>query len=94
MRINKINNIFQTYNKNAGAKKVKPEGMSKDSDEIKISEKAIEFQFAMQKIKNVEVTRTDKVDEIKQQIQSGTYEVDGKKIAEKIIEGIKFDKKI
>lgn len=94
MRINKTDNIFQVYNKNSGVKKVKPESMSNNTDEIKISEEAMEFQFALQKVKNVEVIRTDKVNEIKKQIQTGTYEVDGKKIADKIFESINFDKKI
>lgn len=94
MRINKLDNIFQVYNKNSGVKKVKAKAGNKETDEIKISEKAMEFQFAMQKIKEVEDVRLDKVDQIKKQVQSGTYEVDGKKIAEKIFESINFDKKI
>lgn len=94
MRINKLDNIFQLYNKNSGVNKVKSESGTKASDEIKISEKALEFQFAMEKVKNVEIMRKDKVDKIKQQVQSGTYEVDGNKIADKIFESINFDKKI
>ncbi len=94
MRINKVDNILQIYNKNAANKKVKQEKVSKSSDDIKISERAMEFQFALQKIKNVEEVRVDKIENIKKQIQAGTYEIDGRKIADKIFESINFDKKI
>lgn len=94
MRINKLDNIYQIYNKNLGKKKIKPEHTTKDTDEIKISEKAMEYQFALQKLKNVDDVRMDKVQTIKKQIENGTYEVDSKKIAEKILQQINFDKKI
>ncbi|WP_353093776.1 flagellar biosynthesis anti-sigma factor FlgM [Tissierella praeacuta] len=94
MRINKLDNIFQVYNKNSGGKKVKSDNKVNDTDKIKISEKAMEYQYALQKIKDVEDIRMDKVENIKQQVQSGSYHVDGKKIAEKIIESVNFDKKI
>lgn len=94
MRINKIDNVFQVYNKNAGVKKVKTDKTTKETDQIKISERAIEFQFALQKIKDVEEIRMEKVEDIKNKIKAGTYEIDGKKIAEKMLEEINFDKKI
>ncbi len=94
MRINKIDNIFQVYNKNSGVKKINSKEMSKDMDEIKISSKAIEFQYALQKVKDVEEMRMDKVEDIKNRIKSGTYNIEGNKIAEKILESINFNKKI
>lgn len=94
MRINKIDNVFQVYNKNAGVKKAKTDKMTKETDQIKISERAIEFQFALQKIKDVEEIRMEKVEDIKNKIKAGTYEIDGEKIAEKMLEEINFDKKI
>lgn len=94
MRINKIDNAFQVYNKNVSAKKIKTEKTSKEADQIKISEKAIEFQFALQKIKDVEEIRMGKVEAVKNQIKAGTYEIDGNKIAEKMLKDISFDKKI
>lgn len=94
MRINKIDNIFQVYNKNSGVKKINSKEMSKDMDEIKISSKAIEFQYALQKVKDVEEMRMDKVEDIKNRIKSGAYNIEGNKIAEKILESINFNKKI
>lgn len=94
MRINKMDNVFQVYNKNVGVKKAKTDKMAKETDQIKISDKAIEFQFALQKVKNVEEMRMGKVEEVKSQIKAGTYEINENKIAEKILQDISFDKKI
>jgi negative regulator of flagellin synthesis FlgM len=93
MRINKINNVFKVYNENAGVKKVK-DNNTKDKDQVKLSEQAIEFQHALKKVKELEEIRIDKVEDIKKQVQTGTYKIDGIKIAEKMIEDITFDKKI
>ena len=94
MRINKTDNVFQVYNKNQGVKKLNLEKMPKDGDQIKISDEAIDFQYALKKLKGVEEIRTEKVEAIKAQIQAGTYEISGEKIAEKMLENINFDKKI
>ncbi|MCK9445094.1 MAG: flagellar biosynthesis anti-sigma factor FlgM [Tissierellaceae bacterium] len=94
MRINKLDNVFQVYNKNSTAKKTKGKQISEGSDEVKISEKAIDFQFAVKKLKDVEEIRMEKVKNIKNQIKSGTYEVNSNMVAEKILEDISFNKKI
>lgn len=89
-----MDNVFQVYNKNASANKVKADKTAKDTDQLKISENAVEFQYGLQKLKNVEDIRMDKVETIKAQIQAGTYNVDGKQIAEKMLDSISFDKKM
>ena len=89
-----MDNVFQVYNKNTSTKKVKTDNVSKDTDQLKISENAIEFQYALQKLKGVGDMRMDKVESIKAQIQAGTYHVDGKMIAEKMMESVSFDKKM
>lgn len=88
-----MNNVFQTYNKNQGTKKVKMDKAVDNGDQVKISDKAIDFQYALQRLKNVEDVRMDKVEKLKKEIDSGTYKIDGNKIAEKIMESISFDKK-
>jgi len=94
MRINRLNNIFQIYNKNSKTNKTSDGRKTDGKDEIKLSEKAIEFQYALKKVREVEDIRKDKVERIKSQVQSGTYYVDGKKIVEKILEDLSFNKKI
>lgn len=93
MRINKNNKVFQVYKQNQGIKKPNTGKLNNSKDQVKISEKAMDFQFALQKLKEVEEVRMDKVEKIRQEIDSGTYVVDGKKIAAKMMEGIGFDKK-
>ena len=94
MRINKADNVFQVYNKNSGVKKVKVDKTNKDIDQIKISEKAMDFQYALQKLKETDDIRMEKVDNIKKQIDAGTYHVDSEKIAERMIDSANFDIKI
>ncbi|HEY8361911.1 MAG TPA: flagellar biosynthesis anti-sigma factor FlgM [Tissierellaceae bacterium] len=94
MRINRLDNIFQIYNKNSNTNKVNGDKRIDGKDEIKLSEKAVEFQYALKKVKEVDDIRKDKVDRIKAQVKSGTYYVDGKKVVEKILEDISLYKKI
>lgn len=88
-----MDNVFQIYNKNQGVKKAKTDKLPKEIDNLKISDEAIDFQYALKKLKDVESIRIEKVEIIKSQIKSGTYEIDSNKIAEKIMESIYFDKK-
>ncbi len=93
MRINNINNVHQLYNKNKGINKPKGQTKAKE-DQIDISNEAKEVQFALSKIKDVKEVRTEKVDKIKQEVNAGTYQINGQKIAEKILDDISFNKRI
>lgn len=92
MRINKINNVLQMYNKNSGVRRVK--NNKGKEDQINISNEAKEVQFALSKIKSTEEIRTKKIEKIKEEIKTGTYEINGQKIAEKILEDINFNKRV
>lgn len=61
-------------------------------DAVSISEQAKDFQLALKTIKNIPDIRIDRVNEVIQKINSGTYDVKGSDIAEKIIRS-SFDKK-
>lgn len=74
--------------------KVRNNKTSVKKDELKFSEKAKDFQIAMEKLKEIPDIRTDKVERLKKQVKAGTYNIEGRKIAEKIFESIEFDKKI
>ena len=92
MRINNINNVQQMYNKNKGVNKVKESTKMKE-DQIDISSLAKDVQFGLSKIKDVNVVRTEKVEAIKAQVSAGTYEINGQKIADKLIEDLSFNKR-
>lgn len=93
MKINKTNKIFQIYENMKNRRLNSNKNVSK-KDEFKASEKALDYQFAINKLKEVPEIRKERVERIKAQVQSGNYNVEGKKIAEKIIEGLHFDKRV
>ncbi|SHI38536.1 flagellar biosynthesis anti-sigma factor FlgM [Lutispora thermophila] len=65
-------------------------------DELTISQKAKDYQVvskAMKALSQVPDIREDKVNEIKQKMDKGIYDIDGKDIAEKMLTG-GFDRKI
>lgn len=93
MKINKTDRILSIY-ENMTAKKAKPSQKKIEKDEIEISERAQDYQFAIRKLKELPDIRQDKVDKIKEQIQTGTYNVEGREIVDKIYENINFSKEI
>ncbi len=84
MKINKTNKIFQIYENMKNGRLNSNKNVSK-KDEFKASEKALDYQFAINKLKEVPEIRKERVERIKAQVQSGNYNVEGKKIAEKIV---------
>ncbi|NLW22202.1 MAG: flagellar biosynthesis anti-sigma factor FlgM [Tissierellia bacterium] len=93
MKINKMDNIQKIYN-NMEVNKVKANKGPIGKDEVELSEKAKDYQIGMKKLKEIPDIREDKVERIKKQIKSGTYNVKGQEIAEKILENILLDKRI
>lgn len=94
MKINNINKLLKIYNNNLNVKKANDVKMSKNKDELKLSHRAMEYQYALNKLKEVPDIRKNKVDRIKEEIKTGTYVVDGEKIVEKMFEKANFDKRI
>lgn len=92
MKINKVDKILQVYNTQNIKKTELAKGNGK-KDELKLSEKAIEFQNAVNSLKDIPDIRKDKVEKIKHEIKTGTYKVNGEKIVEKMMGNISFDKR-
>lgn len=79
MKINHIPGLkVNPYNKQAG--KMEQTQKSTSKDKIEISSEAMKLQ----KLGNLEAARQEKVDAIKKEVQSGQYEVNAKKVAEKM----------
>ena len=53
---------------------------------VDISNTSVEFSRAAEKMENVPKDRLDKIDELKMMVKNDTYNVDSKKIAEKVLE--------
>ena len=82
--MNKIMKAYQNLNQqdnNNVNKKTK-------SDQVSISNETKEIQNIKETLENKPEIRQEKVDQIKNQIQNGNYQVDSQKIAEKIISDI------
>ena len=97
MKINEIylNNNVITNSGEAGANKKidehkKPahetEKSGQQGTQIDISDKSVEFSKAAEMMDRVPSERADKIKELKEKIDNGTYDVDSTKIADKIIE--------
>lgn len=93
MKVNKTDNIMKVYN-NMSSNKVNANKNKLEKDNVNLSERAKDYQFAMEKIKEVPDIRIDKVKDLKEKVQSGNYNVEGKKIVEKMFENIHFDERI
>lgn len=76
-----------------GVYRTNTEGVQKTSrvsqDKVEISDKAKDFQFAMNAYKNLPEVRKEKIDEINKKIQSGSYNPSGEEIVNSM-----FDRKI
>jgi negative regulator of flagellin synthesis FlgM len=93
MKINKTESILGVYFNKKANKVGKRKSLNKE-DKLDVSDTAKDFIVAIEKYKQLPDIRTEKVEELKEKVKSGTYYVDGKRIAEKIMETIDFDKRI
>lgn len=76
-------NIDRIANKDA--KPNEGSGTSPAADRVNISNQGKEVADLMARLEKIPNVREEKIDAIRQAIQSGTYEVDARKIAEKIL---------
>lgn len=85
MRIDAYNKITQLFQTNNTMKTTKTTGVSA-KDHVEISRAGKDYQVAKQAIANVEDIRLDKVNDIKRRMESGTYNVTGEEVANKLVE--------
>lgn len=89
--INKMLNIYKNQEKVSQTDKL---GKMRKADQLNISSDARDFQLAMKAVKDNPDIREEKVLEIKRQIESGTYQVDTKKIAGKMVQDANIFRKL
>lgn len=91
---NQIQKILKSYNNQQVNKNgVKSSKLSK-KDELSLSSEAKDFQIAMNALKRTPDVRKEKVQEIKRQVETGTYQVDSGKIVERILESTSLYERI
>lgn len=94
MKINKTDKVMGIYlnNLNNNIRANKKNKLKRD--ELSVSEKAKDYLYALEKFKKLPDIREAKIERLKKEVQAGTYNVEGRKIAKKMLEKIKFDKRI
>lgn len=81
MKIFNVSQAYQVYQKQKTKKMDKVGQTAETAFDIQISSRGKEFQFAMDKLKQVPDVRKDKVEGISEKIKDGTYKVDTLKLA-------------
>ena len=67
-------------------------GVSSKKDIVSISSQAKDYQSVMKVLKDMPDVRQDKVDELSQKYESGSYDVSGKDIVDRVLKSV-IDKK-
>ncbi|SNS49278.1 anti-sigma-28 factor, FlgM family [Anaerovirgula multivorans] len=88
-----ISQVMKLYNKSVKSTEKTGE-VTSSGDQLDISGKAKEFQVAVKAFKNLPEVRKEKVEDLKEKIQTNSYNVSGKEITDKLIESILMDEKI
>lgn len=92
MRIDAFNKVSQLYQQNSTQKLNKTNAVGK-KDRVEISQIGKDFQIAKQVVAQAPDIRQDKVNELKQRMASGTYNVSSEEVADKMVESY-FNKSI
>ncbi len=84
-QINQVQKVMKAYGNN---KTEKVQKAALKEDQIDISQKGKDFQIAMEAYKNLPEVREEKINELREQINSGTYKVDKEKLAKAMVNNL------
>lgn len=92
MEIGKVNKYYKTQvnNTKSNAKTSKSSNVAK-KDSVEFSTELNSINDLKKKMETTEDVRIDKVEAVKERIDSGEYKVDSEKVAEKIIDELIWD---
>jgi len=93
MKIYNIPGIMKAYNQKKIRSKSNVNGIESKRDEMQVSSEAQVMSKALQSAKNAPEIREQKVNEIKNALKQGTYNVSADDVAEKMLKGSMFNKK-
>lgn len=86
MRIEAYSQIQQMYGASRPSNKAASVKGADFKDKLQISNTGKDLQVAKQAVADASDIREDKIAEIKQRLQNGTYEVSGEEFAQKMME--------
>ncbi len=85
----RIGQIMKVYNQNTkvsqNAKPEKTQGLMGKKDQLTLSNEGQTFQKVLSAMEQLPDIREDKVKDVKQRVDSGTYQIDNEKVAEKMM---------
>ncbi|NMA84511.1 MAG: flagellar biosynthesis anti-sigma factor FlgM [Epulopiscium sp.] len=85
MKINNIHQISKIYEATSTRKISSKTNKNGEKDKLEISTTARHYQTGINAVKNSPDIRQDKVDKIKRQMESGTYNVSAEEVAKKMM---------
>lgn len=85
MKINQVNRIAEIYGATSKRKVTSKNEKVGEKDKLEISNTAKYFQVALKAAKDSPDIREEKVEQIKQQIETGTYNVSAEEVAKKMM---------
>lgn len=85
MRIEAYNQVTQIYNSSRAAKVKSAENVKK-RDEVQISRAGRDYQVAKQAVAEAPDIREDRVIQVRKRMADGTYKVDNREFAAKLLE--------
>lgn len=85
MRIEAYNQVTQIYNSSRAAKAKSAENIKK-RDEVQISRAGRDYQVAKQAVAEAPDIREDRVIQVRKRMADGTYKVDNREFAAKLLE--------
>lgn len=86
MRINGFDKI--SIGQAVGYQKINKKQEIKKEDAFQISELGSDYQFAMKKVHESELNRSEKVDRIKKEIENRTYNISAQDVASKMLKDL------
>jgi len=92
MRIDAFNKVSQLYQTNNVKNTAKAKGSS-FSDMLEISQTGKDYQVAKQIVTRTPDIRDDRVNDIKQRMEAGTYDISAEEVADKLVDSY-FDELI
>lgn len=92
MRIDAFNKVSQLYKTNNVKSTAKTNGSS-FSDKLEISQTAKDYQAAKQIVAHTPDIREERVNDVLQRMQAGTYDIGAQEVADKLVERY-FDESI
>lgn len=84
MKINGINKVYETY-KSQITSNIEKTKKTTEKDQVNLSENAKDFSTIYRMLSDVPEVRTQKVEEIKESMDSGNYHVTAADVAAKIL---------